>query len=73
MHWPVRSQHNRRFASRGSRLLAPVSRTRAAVTVQVRGGRRGDQPSRLATRSVRLRQVIRVAAERNADPSPLIL
>jgi hypothetical protein len=73
VHLLVRSRHNRRLDGQDHRLWDTVSRTRSAGTLKVRVGRRGDQPSRLATLSVRFRQVILAAPARKADQPPLTL
>jgi hypothetical protein len=73
VHLLVRSRHNRQLADQDRRLWDTVSRTRSAGTLQVRVGRRGEQPSRLATLQVRFRQVLLAAPGRKADQPPLTL
>lgn len=53
VHLLVRSRHNRKLEEHARTLWQEVSRQRVASTLKVRVGRRGDQPSRLATLNVR--------------------
>lgn len=71
VHLLVRSKHNRRLAGDERLLWDAVGRSRAAGTMQVRVGRRGEQPARLATLSIRFRPVTLAAPTRQADQPPL--
>jgi hypothetical protein len=73
VHLLVRSQYNRQPAGQDRRLWDAVSRTRTAGTLQVRVGRRGEHPRRLATLNVRFRQVTLAAPAHKADQPPLTL
>lgn len=73
VHLLVRSRHNRQLAGQDRRLWDAVSRTRAAGSLQVRVGRRGEQPGRPATLQVRFRPVLLAAPGRKADQPPLNL
>jgi len=73
VHLLVRSKHNRRLAGDERRLWDAVGRPRAAGQLKVRVGRRGQQPARLATLSIRFRQVTLAAPTRQADQPPLTL
>ena len=71
VHLLVRSKHNRRLAGDERLLWDAVGRQRAAGTLQVRVGRRGEQPARLATLSIRFAQVTLAAPTRQAGQPPL--
>ena len=71
VHLLVRSKHNRRLAGDERLLWDAVGRQRAAGTLQVLVGRRGEQPARLATLSIRFRQVTLAAPTRQAHQPPL--
>lgn len=53
VHVLVRSRHNRRLQDRELRLWDAVGRAPLAGHLKVRVGRRGEQPARLATLSIR--------------------
>lgn len=53
VHLLVRSRHNRKVKDHTSSLWEVVAHQRVAATLTVRVGRKGEQPSRLATLSVR--------------------
>lgn len=71
VHLLVRSKHNRRLVGDERLLWDAVGRQRAAGQLQVRVGRRGEQPARLATLSIRFRQVTLAAPTRQAQQPPL--
>lgn len=71
VHLLVRSRHNRRLVGDERLLWDAVGRQRAAGSLKVRVGRRADQPARLATLSVRFRQVVLAAPKRQAGQPPL--
>lgn len=73
VHLLVRSNHNRRLAGDERLLWEAVGRTRAPGELQVRVGRRGQQPARLATLSIRFRKVTLAAPTRQAGQPPLTL
>lgn len=73
VHLLVRSKHNRRLAGDERLLWDAVARQRAAGLLKVRVGRRNEQPARLATLSIRFRQVTLAAPTRQADRPPLTL
>jgi hypothetical protein len=73
VHLLVRSRHNRQLDGQDRRLWDTVSRMRPEGTLQVRVGRRAEQPARLATLQVRWRQVLLAAPTRQADQPPLAL
>lgn len=73
VHLLVRSNHNRRLAGDERLLWEAVGRTRACGQLKVRVGRRGQQPARLATLSIRFRQVTLAAPKRQAEQPPLTL
>ncbi len=73
VHLLVRAKHNRRLAGEDRRLWDTVGRQRAAGQLQVRVGRRGEQPARLATLAIRFRQVTLAAPTRQAGQPPLTL
>ena len=73
VHLLVRSKHNRRLAGDERLLWEAVGRQRAPGLLKVRVGRRGEQPARLATLSIRFRQVTLAAPTRQADQPPLTL
>jgi hypothetical protein len=72
-HLLVRSKHNRRLASADARLWDYVGRRRLAGRLQVRVGRRGQQPARLATLAIRFSPVTLQAPTRRAGQPPLQL
>jgi hypothetical protein len=69
----VRSRHNRKLADETSQLWAAVAQERVQGQLRVLVGRRGEQPGRLATLSVRFRQVSLAAPTRQASQPPLTL
>ena len=73
VHLLVRSRHDRRLAGDERLLWDAVGWTRAAGQLQVRVGRRGQQPARLATLSIRFRPVTLATPKRQAGPPPLTL
>jgi hypothetical protein len=73
VHLLVRSRHNRQLADQDRRLWDTVNRLRAAGTLSVRVGRRGEQPARVATLSVCFRPVLLAPPTRKADQPPLTL
>jgi hypothetical protein len=73
VHLLVRSRHNRRLAAEERLLWDAVGRRRAAGQFKVQVGRRGEQPARLATLSIRFGQVSLAAPTRQADQPPLTL
>lgn len=72
-HLLVRSKHNRRLADADTRLWDHVARRRSAGRLQVRVGRRGQQPARLATLAIRFCPVTLPAPTRRAGQPPLQL
>jgi hypothetical protein len=73
VHLLVRSKHNRSLQGADHRLWETVGRGRVAGQLRVRVGRRGEQPARLATLSIRFRQVTLQAPTRKAGQPPLTL
>lgn len=73
VHLLVRSRHNRRLLGQDRRLWDAVGRRRAAGQLQVRVGRRGEQPARLATLSIRFGPVTLAAPTRSTAQPPLNL
>lgn len=73
VHLLVRSKHNRRLVGDERLLWDAVARQRAAGLLKVRVGRRNEQPARLATLSIRFRQVTLAAPTRQAHQPPLTL
>jgi hypothetical protein len=72
-HLLVRSRHNRRRAGADTPLWSHVGRRRSAGQLQVRVGRRGEQPARLATLAIRFCAVTLQAPVRRAGQAPLQL
>lgn len=73
VHLLVRAKHNRRLAGEPRCLWDAVGRHRVAGQLKVRVGRRGEQPARLATLTIRFRQVTLAAPTRQAGQPPLTL
>ena len=73
VHLLVRSQHNRKLAGEDHLLWEAVARRRSAGQLQVRVGRRAEQPARLATLSIRFSPVTLQAPTRKAGQPPLKL
>ena len=73
VHLLVRSRHNRRLEGDDRFLWDTVGRYRSAGQLEVRVGRRGAQPARLATLSIRFAQVTLQPPARKADQPPLTL
>ena len=73
VHLLVRSRHNRKLTGEDRRLWDAVGQTPVAGKLQVQVGRRGEQPGRLATLSVRFRAVSLAAPSRKAGQPPLTL
>ena len=71
VHLLVRSKHNRKLAGEDRRLWEALARRRSAGQLQVRVGRRGEQPARLATLSIRFAPVTLQAPPRKAG-QPLL-
>jgi hypothetical protein len=71
VHLLVRSRHDRRLVGDDRLLWEAVGRPPAAGQLQVRVGRRGQQPARLATLAVRLARVTLAAPRRQAGQPPL--
>ena len=71
VHLLVRSKHNRILAGEDRRLWEALARRRSAGQFQVRVGRRGEQPARLATLSIRFAPVTLQAPMRQAG-QPLL-
>ena len=69
----VRSRHNRKLAGATARLWDAVAQEPVRGKLQVAVGRRGEQPGRLATLSVRFREVRLAAPSRKASQPPLTL
>lgn len=70
VHLLVRARHERKLEDRSRSLWQEVARHPVASTLEVRVGRRGDQPSRLARLSVRFCAVqLRAPARLSAQPS----
>ena len=73
VHLLVRSRHNRKLTSENSRLWNAVGQERVQGKLQVQVGRRGQQPGRLATLSVRFREVSLAAPSRKVSQPSLTL
>lgn len=73
VHLLVRSRHNRQLVGQDRRLWDAVAGQRSHGRLQVRVGRRGAQPARLATLTIRFRQVTLAAPARKAEQPPLTL
>lgn len=73
VHLLVRSKHNRKLLGTHRPLWEAVGRQRSAGQMQVRVGRRGEQPARLATLAIRFRAVTLPAPARQAGQPPLKL
>jgi hypothetical protein len=71
VHLLVRSRHDRRLVGDDRLLWEAVGRQRAAGSLQVRVGRRGAQPARLATLSIRFARVSLATPTRQAGQPPL--
>ena len=72
-HLLVRSKHHRRLAGADTPLWSHVGRRRSGGQLQVRVGRRGEQPARLATLAIRFCAVTLQAPVRRAGQPPLSL
>jgi len=73
VHLLVRSMHNRKLAGEQGRLWEALGRRRSAGLHQVQVGRRGAQPARLATLSIRFAPVTLQAPTHKAGHPPLKL
>jgi hypothetical protein len=73
VHLLVRSRHDRRLAGDEQLLWEAVGQQRSCGQLQVRVGRRGEQPARLATLSIRFGRVTLAAPKRQAGQPPLTL
>lgn len=71
VHLLVRSRHNRRLTGAPRLLWEAAGRRRSCGQLSVRVGRRGQQPARLATLSIRLSQVSLAAPARQSAQAPL--
>ena len=71
VHVLVRSRHNRRLQERELRLWEAVGRAPLAGQLKVRVGRRGEQPARLATLSIRFSPATLAPPRRKASQPPL--
>lgn len=70
VHLLVRARHDRKLEDRSRSLWQEVERQPVATTLEVRVGRRGDQPSRLAQLSVRFCAVqLRAPTRLSGQPS----
>jgi hypothetical protein len=69
----VRARHERKLAEGSARLWQHVARQPVVATLQVRVGRRGDQPSRLASLDLRFCAVQLQAPKRKAQQPSLAL
>lgn len=70
VHLLVRARHDRKLEDHSRSLWQEVARQPVASTLQVRVGRRGDQPARLAQLSVRFCPVqLRAPARLSGQPS----
>ncbi len=70
VHLLVRARHDRKLEDHARTLWQEVARQPVASTLEVRVGRRGDQPSRLAQLSVRFCAVqLRAPARLSGQPS----
>lgn len=72
-HLLVRSRHNRQRVDAAPPLWAHIGRRRGAGQLKVRVGRRGEQPARLATLTIRFGPVTLAAPQRQAGQPPLHL
>ena len=73
VHLLVRSKHNRKLVGQERGLWTVLARTPSQGQIQVRVGRRGDQPARLATLAIRFAPVTLQAPARKAGQAPLQL
>jgi hypothetical protein len=73
VHLLVRSKHNRRLAGEDRLLWDTVGRQPAAGELKVRVGRRGEQPARMATLSIRFHKVTLAAPTRQPNRPSLSL
>ena len=73
VHLLVRSKHNRALQGKERRLWDTVGRGPAAGQLQVKVGRRAEQPARLATLAIRFRQVTLQAPTRKAGQPSLMV
>jgi len=73
VHLLVRSRHNRKLIDENSRLWDAVGQERVQGKLQVQVGRRLQQPGRLATLSVRFREVTLAAPSRKLGQPSLRL
>ena len=71
VHVLVRSRHNRRLQDRELRLWEAVGRAPLAGHLKVRVGRRGEQPARVATLSIRFSPVTLAPPRRKANQPTL--
>ena len=71
VHVLVRSRHNRRLQDRELRLWEAVGRAPLAGQLKVRVGRRGEQPARLATLSIRFSPATLAPPRRKASQPTL--
>jgi hypothetical protein len=71
VHVLVRSRHNRRLQDRELRLWEAVGRAPLAGHLKVRVGRRGEQPARVATLSIRFSPVTLAPQRRKANQPTL--
>jgi Transposase DNA-binding/Transposase Tn5 dimerisation domain len=69
----VRARHDRKLAEGSATLWAQVAHQPVAATLQVQVGRRGDQPRRLASLSIRFCAVQLKAPKRKAEQPSLRL
>jgi hypothetical protein len=69
----VRARHDRKLADSSATLWQEVARQPVAATLQVRVGRHGDQPSRLASLNIRFCAVQLKAPKRKAQQPSLQL
>jgi hypothetical protein len=69
----VRARHDRKLAEGSATLWQQVAHQPVAATLQVRVGRRGDQPSRLASLSIRFCAVELKAPKRKVEQPSLPL
>jgi len=69
----VRARHDRKLAEGSATLWEQVAHQRVAATLQVKVGRHGDHPSRLAGLSLRFCAVQLQAPKRKAEQPPLRL
>jgi len=69
----VRARHDRKLAEGSATLWPEVARQPVAATLEVRVGRRGDQPSRLASLNIRFCAVQLKAPKRKAGQPSLQL